>query len=70
MGLGRVFSAVFGGGGSTSAPTMAQVDNTPTDPNAEEQERLRQLGRAALLSNGPTGVLGNSNIGRNSLLTR
>lgn len=60
----------MGGGQKQQVVQSSAADTTTKDPDAVEQERLRSMGRAALLSGGQQGVLGNANVGRNSLLQR
>lgn len=62
-------SKLFGGGGGNSAPAPIQAPSVTAEPQQTEadKEKMKRVGRAALISTSPRGVLGNATTSRQQL---
>lgn len=60
---------IFGGGKKESAPPPPPPAPTVDDTSGDtSRDKMRKVGRAALIASTPQGVLGNASTGRNKLL--
>lgn len=61
---------MFGGGKKSSAPPPPPTPSVTDDSSSSvDRDKMRKVGRAALIASSPTGVLGNATTGRNKLLS-
>lgn len=59
---------MFGGGNKSNAPAPVAPPSVTPAAGTSGGERIRKVGRAALVASSPQGVLGNARTGRNKLL--
>jgi hypothetical protein len=63
-------ASMFGGGKKKGAPAPAPTPSVTDDSSASvDREKMRKVGRAALIASSPQGVLGNATTGRQKLLS-